>query len=240
MARLGHSIYEAFRAIAQAVLDFVYPRHCPICELRLASEEQGLCAHCAVELAPYRAEPHHPEERLYACPKFKELLSLYFYEKGSSVQKLVQSFKYKSHTDLVKFFGLRAKQEGYFSHWEEQNYDLVLAIPISEKRRKARGYNQAFLMAKEIANHLSVSVSEDFILHRNTSQSQTRLSKYERITNTEGNFYLNPKYLQTKPPKRVLLVDDVLTTGATLLAVAFLLEKLGIERIDVFTIAVAI
>ncbi len=228
------------KLITRAVLDFIYPRFCPVCGLRLASQEQALCAYCAVDLAPYRSEPHHPEERLYACPKFQELSSLFFYEKGGAVQKVIHSFKYKAHTDLVKFFGLRAKQKGYFAHWQEQAYDLVLAVPISEKRRKTRGYNQAFLMAQELASHLSVAVSEDFVLHSNSSQSQTKLSKYERITNTEGRFSLNPKYAKAKPPKRVLLVDDVLTTGATLLAIAFLLEDLGVERIDVFTIAVAI
>ncbi len=233
-------MYRVLKTITQAVLDFVYPRFCPVCGLRLSSEEQCLCSYCAIKLAPYRREPYHAEERLYACPKFQELSSLFFYEKGGAVQKIIHSFKYRSHTDLVKFFGLQAKQRDYFAYWQEQNYDLVLAVPISERRRKIRGYNQAFLMAKEIASHLSVAVSEDFVLHRNSSQSQTRLSKYERITNTEGSFYLNAKYAKIKPPKRVLLVDDVLTTGATLLAIAFLLEELDVEKIDVFTIAVAI
>ncbi len=186
-------MYRAIRTIKQAILDFVYPRFCPICGLHLASEEQALCAYCAVKLSPYRVDPYLAEERLYACPKFQELSSLFFYEKGGSVQKLIHSFKYKAHTDLVKFFGLCAKQKGYFVHWQEQSYDLILAVPISEKRRKTRGYNQSFLMAKELASHLSVSVSEDFVLHRNSSQSQTQLSKYERITNAEGGFLSQPQ-----------------------------------------------
>ncbi len=233
------SFGKGLKHLGRGLLDFIYPRPCPICELRLSSSERAICTHCATLLSPYNTSLHNPAERLYACPKFQKLYALFFYEKGSYVQRLIHNFKYKSHTDLIDFFKLSAQNQGYFQQWQTETYDLILAVPISKERRSKRGYNQAFLMAKAIADEMGVEPSEDLILHKNKS-SQTRLNKYERITNTESSFYLNPKFRKSKVPKRVLLVDDVLTTGATLLAVAFLLEELGVERIDVFTITVAI
>ncbi len=220
-------------------MDFIYPRPCPICQIRLSSEERAICSYCATQLSTYNTALHQPEERLYACPKFKSLYALFFYEKGSYVQKLIHAFKYKAHTDLIAFFRLRAESMGYFKQWQAEAYDLVLAVPITKLRRRRRGYNQAFLMAELIAEQLGLAVSEDLIIHKE-GDSQTRLNKYERITNTESRFLLNPKYAKAQVPKRVLIVDDVLTTGATLLALAFILEKLGVERIDVFCISVAI
>ncbi len=233
------SFGKGLKHLGRGLLDFIYPRPCPICELRLSSAERAICSHCASLLSSYNTYLHNPAERLYACPKFQNLYALFFYEKGSYVQKLIHSFKYKSHTDLIDFFKLSIQKQGYFQQWQAEAYELILAVPMSKSRRRKRGYNQAFLMARAIADKLGVAASEELVLHKDNS-SQTRLNKYERITNTESSFYLNPRLKNLKVPKRILLVDDVLTTGATLLAVAFLLEELGVERIDVFTITVAI
>ncbi len=230
---------KILQTLWRGILDFVYPRHCPICQLRLSSYEMSLCANCAINLAPYKKETYHANERLYASPLFRELYALFRYEKGSYVQKLIHQFKYHSHTDLIAFFLSKAKHKAFLKEWKRRDYDLVVAVPLSSKKYKKRGYNQAFLMAEAIAKELNIKASEQIIKHKETKESQTRLSKNDRILNTEHSFYINPKQGKEQVPKRVLLVDDVLTTGATLLAVSFLLEELGVEEIDVFTIAVA-
>ncbi len=220
--------------------ELVVPRLCPICQCKLGDKEKYLCLACAVELADFTASSYYPQERLYASFVFKELYSLFFYQKDCNVQKMIHSFKYRRHKDLLHYFCLKIEARGYFEQWRAEQYDMVVAIPTMSDKLRQRGYNQAMLVAEMIAEELDLYVTDSLIVRRKVEQSQTRLDKYHRYQNTKEAFVLNPQWSNAEYPCRVLLVDDVLTTGSTLSAVALLLEGLGVEQIDVFTLAVAI
>ncbi len=241
MKSLGF-ICQQVNTFKQIVLDFIYPRLCPICYERLSIKEKGLCPFCAVKLNPYRKDFYQAQERLYASPRFHELYSLFFYEKAGDVQKLIHAYKYKGQQDLVTYFLLKCKEQGYIKLWKEEKYDLIVAVPIEAHRLEERRYNQAGIMAKAIAQELHCSYTDSLLYRKQGAQSQTQKSKHERILSMKDAFAINQQiaqhYLSSK--QKILLVDDVLTTGSTLVSICLELEKLGVKSIDVFTISVAI
>lgn len=123
---------------------------------------------------------------------------------------------------------------------EGKAYDMVLAVPINPKQLLERGYNQALVVGQELAKGWGITVSDKLILRKARSQSQTRQTGQERRLNARQMFSLNPKASAALRGKRILLVDDVLTTGSTLLALLDLLEAEQVQSVDVLTIAVTI
>ena len=120
--------------------------------------------------------------------------------------------------------------------------DLILPVPIEGTRLEARGYNQASLLGEALARHYGVPCSEGYLLRHRGSHSQTALDRDARRENAQAAFYLTDKTerLQELRGKRILLVDDLVTTGSTLLALTDLLEQCGVSEVHIFVAAVAI
>lgn len=219
----------------EGFLDLLYPRLCASCRVRLCKVELALCCSCASRLGEYQADDS--EERLWASPIFRHLYSLYVFRKGSVCQRLVHSYKYHHNWSVAKLVGKRTEIK--YDSWRHVGYDMVLAIPLSPRRKAERGYNQALLIAREIAKWLGIEASDSYIRRKRDNVSHTQLRGIERRLKTQGLFEPNPKYNIDWKAKRILLVDDILTTGSTLLAYLDVLELLGAKEVDVFTIAVA-
>ena len=121
--------------------------------------------------------------------------------------------------------------------------DFILPVPIEDTRLEKRGYNQAALLAQALSTHYyHVPCREDFLLRHRKSHSQTTLHREERMENARKAFYLTPRreLLDELKGKRILLVDDILTTGSTLLSLCDLLESCGVREVHVFVSAVAL
>lgn len=221
--------------IARICLDWLYPRLCVHCHVALLREEEVLCSHCATRLSLRSPLLDRAEERLWASPIFHKLHSLYIYDKGNVCQSLIYSYKYRGNWAIAKMIAQRAV---LIKDFAPNNYDLILAIPLSPNHWHARGYNQALLLAQALASMgQGLRYSDTYILRKHQTKSQKALNRVERRLMMQNIFYINPHKQLDWSNLRILVVDDVLTTGATLLAYLSVLEDAGAKQVDVFTIA---
>lgn len=115
-------------------------------------------------------------------------------------------------------------------------YDIVIPVPIHSKRRRERGYNQSELLARSLSKKLDIPVTTGTLVKRKNTPAQSSLTKDERYKNLEGAFYVKKPYLVEG--KRVLLVDDVITTGSTLEQCGKVLLRSGAACVDAFVVAI--
>lgn len=218
------------------VLDIIYPRLCIICAHRLSPDEQAVCNACGADLPLCTSLIAEAEQRLFSSPIFGKLYSAFVYHKGNKVQRLIHAFKYHGRADVALYTSrciLLLHPE--LSH---QQYDLIIAIPTDPLRYAKREYNQALLLAEHLSSHLHAPATDRVIRRHSGSHSQTALSKIERLGNVGEAFYLGQSREQLRG-MRILLVDDVLTSGATLSHALALLEQAGASRVDVCTASIA-
>ncbi len=223
------------RRLISPLLDLVYPRLCALCRARLQGGEHGVCTSCIRPLPLYKAELYHADERLYACPAFGHLYSVFVYRRGADVQRLVHAYKYRGYREVADLVAEMLTRCYDLSG----TYDLILAVPLDKERLRTRGYNQALLIARALARHLGIPATDALVLRPAPTETQTQLGKLARMANVQGAFVLAPNARARLTGRRILLVDDVLTTGATLSAIMMLLESAGVVSIDVATAAVA-
>lgn len=218
-------------------LSLVYPNICPICEKSLFKNEKVICMKCKHHLprARFSQDPDNPAAQVFwgRIPLYR-VTTGFLYNKGNMVQKLIHQFKYKKHKEIGLFLGEELGIEmARISDF--QDISTVLPVPLHPKKQRKRGFNQSEILAIGLAGKLKADLNTN-ILHRNTfSQTQTRKSKFERWQNVEGIFTLDKQELIEN--KHILLVDDVITTGATIEACASSLLKVKGIKISVVAVA---
>ena len=232
------------------VLDLLMPRECLVCGRQLGAQERHLCIWCAADL-PYTAyweRPHNP-----MANQFNALLEQYRPAGEPMQYAYAAALMYYHHENPYKYipralkYGFNQKAGRYFSailgmqlakvpHFA--GVDTVIPVPLHWWRKWRRGYNQAEVIAAELAAALHATLRTDVLIRDRRTRSQTRLSAAERLRNVEGVFHARPGRLET--PRHILLVDDTFTTGATLYACYKALRSaLGPSvRISIATLAV--
>ena len=201
-------------------LDLLYPRPCAICGRRLALSERCLCLECASRLPRYHEEHTCASERLLGSPLIRSLSALSIYHHDEDSHRLITSLKYSGYRELAPFIIRTALSEGRLRP-QRGDIDLILPVPIEPQRLASRA---------------------DSLGRYRGSHSQTTLHRQQRMLNAQRAFYLTKAALQqgVLQGQRVLLVDDLLTTGSTLHALCDLLEAAGVAEVHVFVAAVAI
>lgn len=222
------------------VADLVYPRMCIVCGSRLCSQEKFLCIGCLIKL-PYTNSHLSPEdnqtERLFrGYLAVKRAVSMFFYYKGSDYTHILLHMKYFNQPEIGVYMGrLYASQlapSGFFD-----NVDVLIPVPLSTERQKKRGYNQSERIAYGIHEYTGISIQEGHLVRRRDNNSQTQYGQQERLRNTEDLFQcLQPQALEGL---HILLIDDVITTGATLMACCKVLEQIPQLEISILSLAVA-
>lgn len=201
------------RDLLVSVTDLLYPRVCEVCGKSLVRSEQYLCTCCLVDF-PFTDEAfdtgdpvldHFPED--YRPVK---LHTLFYYNKYNNYKNLIYLIKYQSYRRLGvwlgKMLGERIK--------DTCHADCIVPVPLHKKRQKQRGFNQAMEIAKGINEVLNLELMEDVIVRVRNNVSQTGKNAAERLKNVENIFTLvHPEKIRGR---HVLLVDDVITTGATI------------------------
>ena len=208
-----------FAKVSKIVNDletFLVPCRCFGCNAHLYRGESLLCAFCRNELplTEYNFRSENPVDRLFFGQKAVEKASAFlFYSPGGLVQKLVHQLKYRGREQLGDLFGdwyglqLRAEPALH-------GLDYVLPVPLHPRKRRQRGYNQCSRFGRRIAAHLGARYSERHLVRSAHSRTQTARGRWNRWEGVRGGFSLqNPGDLEGC---RILLVDDVITTGATL------------------------
>lgn len=218
------------------LLNYLFPPTCHICNSRLASGHRFLCEPCFSQLPAtgYNDwESNKMTERFAAVIPFEKCTSSFFYSRGSNISSLIQNFKYRSMPGLGENLAMRATVEllaaGFFA-----DIDAIIGIPMHFLKRAGRGYNQVDFITSGISKTAHLPVLKNLkALHRHGTQ--THLNALERQKNLESTFGVDhPEELKGK---HILLVDDVCTTGATLIAATETLLKAQPDlRVSLYTL----
>ena len=229
------------KRIGAFLTDLIFPRTCAICRVRLAEHEHCVCMECATKLPRHAPAFVHADERLLGSPLIRSLSAPFIYQHANPTYDLIIALKYRGYGEVADFVVRTAITEGQLVP-QPGDIDLILPVPIEGTRLEARGYNQAAFLGEALARHYGIPCSEGYLLRYRGSHSQTALDRDARRENAQAAFYLTDKTerLQELRGKRILLVDDLVTTGSTLLALTDLLEQCGVSEVHIFVAAVAI
>lgn len=216
----------------------LFPRLCVGCGKPLVALENNVCLNCLYTLprTHYETEKDHPVEQLFwGKLPIERAMAWCHFVKGGKLQTLLHALKYHHCPEVGVQLGKQMAFE--CASWLEP-IDVIVPIPLHASRQQHRGYNQAACIAKGIAQVMGVEVCSQVLVRTVATSTQTRMRVFERYQNTQGIFTVRqPEVLAHK---QVLLVDDVITTGATLLAAAQALkEKIPTCKISIATLAVA-
>lgn len=163
-------------------------------------------------------------------------MSLLYFKKGARVQNIIHSLKYKGRKDLGIKLGIMIAERLLMSAGYA-GIDLIIPVPLHRTRESLRGYNQSLCIAKGISKTLNVPVNSISLLRKKATASQTKKGRYKRFENMQCVFSV--AHSEALKGKHILLVDDVITTGATLEACGIALFEAGIEKLSVATVAFA-
>jgi competence protein ComFC len=237
---------DAVLDLKGAIIDFVLPPHCIICGKYLSPQERIVCDICweNMSLLP---SPFCP-----VCKNFLEQGSLFCRvcterKKLSLVrslgvfdsyyQKIIHGFKYQQKMTLGHRLGKRLGKK-LIDDKLVSGFDCIIPVPLHPARKRERGFNQSEILAQEFSDVIHIPVLKKILKRTRNTKDQTKLSPEERIENVKGAFSL--KSPETIEGKRIILVDDVMTTGATLGECARVLSEAGANKIMGATIAVAL
>ena len=231
------------------LLDFVFPQDCISCDGKISERECFLCASCKADIGFIR-QPHCfqcgvPADLSYAYPheefvcgdcrkspfQFDQARSLGFYD--TVLRTTIHHFKYRRQMGVLTEMDLLL--EKYFT----ENPDFcqgftVSPIPLHFSKMKERGFDQAFLIARQVARILKLPLEGGLLRRVNATRPQASMARAERALNIKGAFEVNRPELVAG--KNILLVDDVFTTGATVNEAAKILKKEGAGKVYVFTL----
>lgn len=218
----------------------IYPRQCMGCSKPLLAEEDTLCLNCNVYLLPRTAYHHIPNNetagRFTGRVPVERATSLAYFTDGGLLQHLLHQLKYKGNKQVGRFLGTQLGYELQQTGWA-QGIDGIIPVPLHKSKEQARGYNQSAVIAESMATVLQLPVWPNALQRILPTESQTNKTRIERIANMQGAFAVADAEVVTN--KHVLLIDDVITTGATLEACALELLKQPGLRISIATIGIA-
>ena len=222
-------------------ISLLYPQECLACQELLARGEKTICTDCRINL-PYTNSHLLTKtdsellQRFYNKVPVKYAFAYLYFTRLGRVQKLLHALKYQGHEEvgqiLGNWYGADLKESNY-----HQQFDLIVPVPLHLKKLKKRGYNQSDSFAKGLAQVLEVPWEATILARTADTSTQTKKTRLERWQNVGALFSIADP--GTVYNKRVLLVDDVMTTGATLEACALVLLEAGAQEVSVAAIASA-
>lgn len=225
--------------IAKDVGDLLFPRYCIACNQRMLANDRFLCMHCwhDIPVTNFHLQADNPVAQLFwGRVRLEAATSWFAFKKGSRYQHLIHRIKYKGMKELGFEAGVRFGTVLLESSVYSQ-VDVLLPVPLHPRKEKKRGYNQCLWIARGMAFAMGKEVVSGNLVRGRYTETQTRKTRFKRWLNVEGVFSVqDPEILKGK---HLLLIDDVVTTGATLEACAAELLKIGGVQVSVATLAFA-
>ena len=203
------------------LFDLIAPRSCVMCGKRLEIDEEYICQGCNDEL-PRTHFQQNPYENMMAqlfwgLMPIERAAAWFYYAPNTKTSQIIYDLKYHDQPDIGIVMGQAAAREFAADNFFE-GIDVILPVPLAKERWRQRGYNQSEMIARGISQETGITVLTDAVMRLHFSESQTHLDRWERLKNVEQQFQApNPASLSGK---HVLLVDDVTTSGATIIACA--------------------
>lgn len=217
------------------LIDLIFPRSCVVCDELLSPQEKDICLDCLSKLP--RIEKIHLEEiekTFWGKIAIERATSFIYYHKSSPYNNLLHHLKYRNHPEVGERLAHLAASElmetGFFD-----GIDAIVPLPLSKKKLRKRGYNQCDYIAAGLSRATGIPVITGAVRRAVANESQTSKNREERWQNVAGIFALKePGLLRDK---HILLVDDILTTGATLASCAAAIQEGTSCRTSIFTLA---
>ncbi|MFY0688316.1 MAG: ComF family protein [Cyclobacteriaceae bacterium] len=238
MANMALYHLHNVKSLLRDFVSLVFPKVCLNCNEHLQKGVGHLCLRCRKDLP---LNHHHKEKHNPLYNRFSYLPNVVFassymqFQKHGVAQKILNQLKYKGNyeigVELGKWFGKELQTVSI-------NVDCIIPIPIHKQKKRKRGYNQSLAIAEGISSQLSVPVNDFAVERIKKTSSQTNKSKLERWTNVEKIYRINDK--DAIKMKNVMIVDDVITTGATVGTLCDELINQGVSEVYVICLATGI
>ena len=222
------------------LLDLISPRLCVVCSCRLSVTEEVLCGKCNLHL-PRTGFHRDPYENILAKTFWGQIpiqraTALFYFETHAETANILYQLKYKNHPEIGEAMGrILAKEiigSGFF-----EGIDAIVPIPLAKKRERQRGYNQSLEIARGVSEVTGLPIYNKVVRRTVFEGSQTLRGRWERNENVENVFQLTDA--DAIQGRHLLIIDDVITTGATVIACAKTLCDVGDVRVSILAIGFA-
>lgn len=222
--------------VYNGLLNFILPNSCISCQKTIDADKKYLCAECFSKLERYNDTHPWQAERI-AEGTIDNSISAYWFREGTPIQTLFHALKYQK----MKNVGIMLGEElgKVITAKSSESFNMIIPVPLHKAKFRDRTYNQSEYIAKGISNILNTHVINDAVIRTRFTGTQTKLNKSDRKDNVQGAFEVNPKHRSTIKGKNIILVDDVITTGATILECASALKRSGCGNLWVCSAAYA-
>ncbi|PKL83450.1 MAG: hypothetical protein CVV24_04885 [Ignavibacteriae bacterium HGW-Ignavibacteriae-3] len=224
--------------ILTPIFDFFLPRLCPSCKNKLTPLESVACVSCLSKIE--QADPERIANeyiRKFLNDKIiAGFASLFIFEKDKEIQHLIHGLKYEGKFQIGLFLG-ELTAIGLREEIEKWKIDFIVPVPLHHLKRAERGFNQSDYIAGGMKKILNIPVKSNYIKRCRFTETQTNLTLLERAANIEGAFRVKKRKIIKG--KRILIVDDVITTGATVSECGKALTKNGAAKVYAVSVAIA-
>ena len=234
-------IFSQLKTFQNAIVDFIFPKSCLICSVPIIEHSQSkyVCDKCLYNFvsAPYSneiinrlLESFHPDDIAVSTA-----FSLFKIHENEFLQ-VIHAMKYEGLYNIGLEFGQMLGEK--IKKQSKTQYDFIVPIPLHSAKKRERGYNQSYYIAKGVSQILNCPVKEKIAFRKVYTKSQTKLTVQERQKNIEEIYSIifNNSFINNKT---LLIVDDVFTTGSTINNLAFKLLETGVTKIDCATLGIA-
>lgn len=222
------------------VLNFLFP---PVCGICLKKDKNWICDECLnklnseLKLKKIRIDKNNSEKIYKVIYKTNNIIKIfYLFEYKDLIRKKIIEFKFNDKSYLYKTFSniiLKNKKICKLLN----SYDIIIPVPMFEKKKSKRGYNQTELISKEIAERLDITFNNNILFKIKENKTQSLLNYHERKQNVLNVYKINDSETKNVSNKKIILFDDIYTTGFTVKECIKELEKLNPKKIDVLVLA---
>lgn len=237
---LLHASIPSFRELCDGFLHLLYPELCVACGEAMPPRDSCFCFRCQLKVSVSdmcRQKENEFTARFLGRMPVQSAAAMYYFSRKSPVQQALHRLKYHNQPEIGlkigRAFGRRLKESGTFG-----DVQVIVPVPLHPRKERLRGYNQSAQFARGLSEVMDIPVLDKVLLRPMFTETQTRKKRMERFENVESVFAL--KKPASIEGRHILLVDDVLTTGATLEECGQLLLRVSGTRLSLATMAMAI
>ena len=234
--------------LVNMIMDIFFPRRCPLCNEIVIPKDKKACISC-VENLPFIQEPRckrcskpvvvQEQEYCYDCEK-----SVHHYEKGygvflyeGTIKKSLMDYKFRGMKQYASFYTEQIIKD-IGEKLRRLNCDLLIPVPLHKRKKRIRGFNQAQLLAKGLEQYLNIPVVENVLVRTKYTTPQKKLNDKERLYNLIEAFAVSKDNVSQIIDNKILIVDDIYTTGSTIEACSNVLLKAGARSIYFVTVCI--